>query len=95
MASKTWIADRSIELLRDKPSMGAIELQNELYKKYKMDIPYHRVFRGKEKALDIIYGKWDDSYNLLPSYKVSVIMSFISLIYLCCWRLYLTCFTYT
>jgi hypothetical protein len=53
--------------------MGAKELQKELYKKYKMNIPYHRVFRCKEKALDIIYGKWDDSYNLLPSYKVELL----------------------
>jgi hypothetical protein len=73
MAAKAWVADRSIEFLRDKPSMGVKELQKELYKKYKMDIPYHRVFRGKEKALDIINGKWDDGYNLLPSYKAELL----------------------
>jgi hypothetical protein len=49
------------------------ELQKELYKKYKMDIPYHIVFRGKEKALDIINGKWDDNYNLFPSYKADLL----------------------
>jgi hypothetical protein len=73
MAAKVWVADRSIDFLRDKPSMGVKELQKELYKKYKIDIPYHKVFRGKEKALDIINGKWDDCYNLLPSYKVELL----------------------
>jgi hypothetical protein len=72
IAAKTWIPDMLIELLWDKPSMGEKELQKELYKQYKMDIPCQRVFRGKEKALDIIYGKWDGSYNLLPSYKAEL-----------------------
>jgi hypothetical protein len=33
---------------------------NNSWKKYHFEVPYGRVFRGKEKALDIIYGKWDD-----------------------------------
>jgi len=38
-----------------------------------MDIPYDRVFRGKEKALDMIYGAWDDSYDLLPTYRAELL----------------------
>jgi hypothetical protein len=43
--------------------MGSMELQHELKKKYSMDVPYDRVFKGKMRALDIIYGKWDDCYD--------------------------------
>jgi hypothetical protein len=35
--------------------MGPKELQDELNKKYSLDVPYDRVFRGKMRALDIIW----------------------------------------
>jgi hypothetical protein len=44
-------------------------------KKYKIEIPYSRVFRGKEKALDIINRKWDDSYDLIPTYRAELLRS--------------------
>jgi len=75
MATHTWVAERAVEWLREKPTMGPKELQDELKKKYKVDVPYDRVFRGKEKALDMIYGKWDDSYDLLPTYRAEILKS--------------------
>ena len=36
-----------------------------------MEIPYDRVLKGKMEELDIIYGKWDDSDDLLPTYRAS------------------------
>lgn len=75
MASNKWVADRVVDLLRDKPTMGPKELQDELKKKYKMDVPYDRVYRGKERALDMINGKWDDSYDLLPTYRAELLKS--------------------
>jgi hypothetical protein len=38
-------------------------------------VPYGQVFRGKEKALDIIYGKWDDSYEIMPTYQAELLKS--------------------
>jgi hypothetical protein len=38
-------------------------------------VPYGQVFRGKEKALDIIYGKWDDSYEIVPTYQAELLKS--------------------
>ncbi|XP_062179417.1 uncharacterized protein LOC133884028 [Phragmites australis] len=75
MASNKWVANRVVDLLRDKPTMGPKELQDELKKKYKMDVPYDRVYRGKERALDMINGKWDDSYDLLPTYRAELLKS--------------------
>jgi hypothetical protein len=69
MASNAWVATRAVELLKEKPSMGPKELQDQLKKKYHMEVPYDRVFRGKEKVIHIIYGKWDDSYDILPTYQ--------------------------
>jgi hypothetical protein len=55
--------------------MGPKKLQSELKKKYKFQVPYDRVFRGKENALDMINGMWDDSYDLLPTYQVKLLRS--------------------
>jgi hypothetical protein len=55
--------------------MGPKKLQSELKKKYKFEVPYDRVFRGKENALDMINGKWDDSYDLLLTYQAELLRS--------------------
>ena len=62
-----------VDLLRDDPDMGPSELHSMLQKKYSIDIPYHRVYRGKHRAMDTIYGKWDDSYDLLPTYQAELL----------------------
>jgi hypothetical protein len=75
MASNKWVAGWAVEWLRDQPTMRTKELQAELKKKYKLDVPYDRVFRGKETSLDMINGKWDDNYTLLPNYQVELMKS--------------------
>jgi hypothetical protein len=57
MASNKWVTNRVVDFLRDDPIMGPKELQNELKKKYKFEVPYDRVFRGNERALDMINEK--------------------------------------
>lgn len=57
MATNKWVADRVVDLLRDDPTLGPKQLHDELKKTYKIDVPYDRVFRGKERALDMINGK--------------------------------------
>ena len=73
MASNKWVAERVVDLLREDPEMGPKDLHSRLQKKYSIDIPYHRVYRGKHRAMDIIYGKWDDSYDLLPTYQAELL----------------------
>jgi hypothetical protein len=51
MASNKWVVDRAVDLLRDDPTMGPKKLQSELKKKYKFEVSYYRVFRGKERHL--------------------------------------------
>jgi hypothetical protein len=75
MASNNWVAERVVEYLEEAPTMGPTELQQRLKKKYGFEVPYNKVFRGKEKAEDMIFGKWDDSYDLLPTYRAEVLKS--------------------
>ncbi|KAF0888642.1 hypothetical protein E2562_016100 [Oryza meyeriana var. granulata] len=75
MASNKWVVDRVVNLLRDDPISGPKELQDELKNKCKIDVPYLRVFKDKERALDMINGQWDDSYDLLPTYRDELLRS--------------------
>nr|KAJ0199786.1 hypothetical protein LSAT_V11C600341710 [Lactuca sativa] len=38
-------------------------LKKWLMQNYNVDVPYMRVFRGREQAYSDMYGKWDDSYG--------------------------------
>jgi hypothetical protein len=73
MASNKWVAERVVDLLRDDPEITPMELHNRLQRKYSIDIRYHRVVRGKQRAMDVIYGKWADSYDLLPTYQAELL----------------------
>lgn len=69
MATNSWVAERVIDWLKEIPTLGASALKVKLEKKYKFTIGYDKVFRGKEKALEKIFGKWEDSFALLPTFR--------------------------
>ena len=75
MASNKWVADRVVDLLMEDLEIGPGALKYKLKKKYSVDVPYDRVARGKLRALDMIYGKWDESYDLLPTYQAELLIS--------------------
>ncbi|KAK1650369.1 hypothetical protein QYE76_068174 [Lolium multiflorum] len=52
--------------------VGTKELQKKLKEKFKIEIPYMRVFNGKQHAMDSIYGNWQESFKLLYSFKGEV-----------------------
>jgi hypothetical protein len=74
MASNKWVAERVVESLREDPEKGPRDLHSMLQKKYSIDIPFHRVYRSKNRAMDTIYGKWDDSYDMLPTYQAELVI---------------------
>ena len=52
--------------------MGPKELQKNIKDKFKIDLPYMRLFNGKQHAMDSIYGNWQESFQLLYSFKGEV-----------------------
>ena len=52
--------------------MGAGELQKILGNEFKCKISYDVVYHGKNKASDILYGKWEESFALLFRWKAAV-----------------------
>jgi len=73
MASNKWVANRVVDLLMEDPEIRPATLRDKLKKKYSVDVPYDRVARGKLRALDMIYGKWDESYELLSTYQAELL----------------------
>ena len=71
-ASTKWIAATVLDWVREDQTIGASELRKKLQEKFNVLIPYHRVFDGKEMALDLIQGKWNNNFHMLYSFKEEV-----------------------
>ena len=67
-----WVASKAVSILRDDLNIGAKELQKKLQTDHKCQIAYDTVWRGKERALDEVYGKWEESFELLFRWKAEV-----------------------
>jgi len=53
-------------------SLGAKELQRRIKDKHKVEVPYKRVYAGKELAHTELFGSWDSSFNNLYTFKAEI-----------------------
>ncbi|KAK1561482.1 hypothetical protein QYE76_018829 [Lolium multiflorum] len=75
LAKTRWLADIILDWLRETPSLGPTALVKKVVEKYKMEVPYMRMFYAKEMALDKINGPWNESFQLLYTFKAEVEMA--------------------
>ncbi|KAK1630512.1 hypothetical protein QYE76_004827 [Lolium multiflorum] len=75
LAKTRWLADVILDWLREDPSLGPTALVKKVVEKYKMKVPYMRMFYAKEMALDKINGPWNESFQLLYTFKAEVEMA--------------------
>ncbi|XP_066354885.1 uncharacterized protein [Miscanthus floridulus] len=68
-----WVASKAVSIFRVDPNIGAKELQKKLETNHKCQIAYDTVWRGKQRALEEVYGKWEESFELLFRWKAEVI----------------------
>ena len=71
-AKRRWIAHAVQNWVRENSNIGPGELVTNLKKKYGIELPYMRVFYGKQMAIDNLYGKYEDSFQLLYTFKAEV-----------------------
>ena len=71
-ATKFWVCETVLEWIREEPCVGAKELQRRIKDKYKIQVPYKRVHAGRGLALDKVFGKWQDSFDMLFRWKAEV-----------------------
>ena len=72
MASYKWCAGHIKDWLIEDPSLGPKELKMRLQEKFHIDVSYFKVWTAKEAALEEIQGSWDDSFDMLYSFKAEV-----------------------
>ena len=59
-----WVAEKAIPFLKKDPNMGAKKLQEELEDKYNVTLGYSTVWAGRQKAIDQIFGSWEESFGM-------------------------------
>ncbi|KAK1679119.1 hypothetical protein QYE76_039967 [Lolium multiflorum] len=75
LAKTRWLADRILDWLRETPSLSPTALQKKMVEKFDIKVPYMRMFYAKEMALDKVNGPWNESFQLLYTFKVEVEMA--------------------
>jgi hypothetical protein len=71
-AKSRWCCDAVLQWVTENPSIGPAALTKKIHEKHNIQVPYMRVFYGKQMALDKIYGPWKESFQLLYSFKSEV-----------------------
>ena len=72
LAKTRWVADAILDWLREEPRLGPTALHGKLFEKYKINVQYMKIFYAKERALDRINGPWNESFQLLYTFKDEV-----------------------
>ncbi|KAL4572798.1 hypothetical protein LXL04_019583 [Taraxacum kok-saghyz] len=68
-ATQGWIANIIVDKLRSDGDVSPWELRNWIMKTYNVEIPYQKVFRGKQQAYIDMYGKWEDSFMKMDAFR--------------------------
>nr|XP_020149468.2 uncharacterized protein LOC109734680 [Aegilops tauschii subsp. strangulata] len=72
LAKTRWVADAILDWVRETPTIGPTALHGKLFEKYKINVQYMKIFYAKERALDRINGPWNESFQLLYTFKAEV-----------------------
>nr|KAJ0208063.1 hypothetical protein LSAT_V11C500234360 [Lactuca sativa] len=68
-ATQGWISEVVTDKLKSDGDVSPANLKKWLMQIYNVDVPYMRVFRGREQAYSDMHGKWDDSYVHIYDFK--------------------------
>ncbi|GKA62360.1 hypothetical protein Tco_0761879 [Tanacetum coccineum] len=71
-ATQGWIASVIKDKLKSDGDVSVTKLKKWLMKHYNVEVPYLRVFRGKEQAYTDMYGKWEDSFIMINAFKEEI-----------------------
>jgi len=70
--TKHWVCAKVKDFLIQDPTLGAKELQKKIKEHNKVHIHYKRVYKGKDLALNQLYGDWDSNFDKLYSFKAQI-----------------------
>ncbi|CAN1266188.1 Serine/threonine-protein phosphatase 7 long form homolog [Linum perenne] len=61
------VADAVFHLVKVTPHVRIKQLQAEVKNRFRRQISYKKAWTGKQRAMEQIYGDWEESYNELPT----------------------------
>jgi hypothetical protein len=70
--TSAWVASKAIHLLKNS-AMGTKDLRIRLEEKYKCEIPYDTVWKGRQLALKELHGSWEESFQMLFNWRAEVL----------------------
>ena len=59
-------------LVKEQPSITVSALRAEIVKILNYNVSYKKVWKGKQKAIEQIFGDWDHSYSVLPKFMAAL-----------------------
>ena len=72
MTSQAWVAEKVMKILSTKPNSTAKWLKSELEKDYKCTLSYSTVWKGKQRAMNELYGDWGNTFKMLFNFKAEM-----------------------
>ncbi|CAN6363417.1 unnamed protein product [Urochloa humidicola] len=72
MATNHWVKDRVLDWLAKDNKIGPKDLKKKLEEQYHLNLSHWVVWDGRNKALEQLKGKWDDSFESIFSFKAEV-----------------------
>ncbi|GKA63075.1 hypothetical protein Tco_0762681 [Tanacetum coccineum] len=72
-ATQGWIANVVSDKLKSDGDVSVTQLRKWLMKHYNVELPYQKVYRGKEQAYTDTYGKWEDSFMNIEHFKDEIL----------------------
>jgi hypothetical protein len=71
--TSAWIASKVIHLLKKESNMGLKELRKRLEEKYKCEIHYDTVWKGRQLAIKELHDSWEEKFQMLFNWRAEVL----------------------
>ena len=72
MATQGWVAEKLADWVKKNPGEGAKAARTKLEADFNFQLKYSKAWAGMRLALDRMHGKYEDSFQLLFSWKAEI-----------------------
>ena len=72
MASQDWVAEKLVDRVKKNPGKGAKTAQSKLQEDYNFKLKYTKAWAGMKVAVEMINGRYEDSFQLLFRWKAEI-----------------------
>lgn len=66
------MCEQVLDWLKEDGTLGAKELRRRLKESHKVEVTYRKVYLGRQRAMDKLYGPWSCSFDNLFRFKAQI-----------------------